>query len=101
MDLELLHARLDAAREPRFRAKQVWAWTARGAGGYDEMTDLPAALRTRLAHEVRAESEVPGAPAAAAAEPELSDDELVERFMAEFDAEELPPEQPEPPSQES
>ena len=52
MDLELLHARLDAAREPRFRAKQVWAWTARGAGGYDEMTDLPAALRTRLAHEV-------------------------------------------------
>jgi 23S rRNA (adenine2503-C2)-methyltransferase len=38
MDLELLHARLDAAREPRFRAKQVWAWTARGAGGYDEMT---------------------------------------------------------------
>ena len=52
MDLELLHARLDAAREPRFRAKQVWAWTARGAGGYDEMTDLPAALRTRLADEV-------------------------------------------------
>jgi 23S rRNA (adenine2503-C2)-methyltransferase len=52
MDLELLHARLDAAREPRFRAKQVWAWTARGAGGYDEMTDLPAALRARLADEV-------------------------------------------------
>jgi 23S rRNA (adenine2503-C2)-methyltransferase len=52
MDLELLHARLDAAREPRFRAKQVWAWTARGAGGYDEMTDLPAALRTRLTDEV-------------------------------------------------
>jgi 23S rRNA (adenine2503-C2)-methyltransferase len=52
MDLELLHARLDAAREPRFRAKQVWAWTARGAGGYDEMTDLPATLRARLADEV-------------------------------------------------
>jgi 23S rRNA (adenine2503-C2)-methyltransferase len=52
MDLELLHARLDAAREPRFRAKQVWAWTARGAGGYDEMTDLPARLRARLADEV-------------------------------------------------
>jgi 23S rRNA (adenine2503-C2)-methyltransferase len=52
MDLELLHAQLDAAREPRFRAKQVWAWTARGAGGYDEMTDLPATLRARLADEV-------------------------------------------------
>ena len=30
-----------------FRAKQVWEWTARGAGGYDEMTNLPAALRDR------------------------------------------------------
>jgi DNA polymerase-3 subunit gamma/tau len=55
----------------------------------------------RLAHEVRADHEVPGASAAAAAEPALSDDQLVARFMAEFDAEELPPEQPEPPSQES
>jgi DNA polymerase-3 subunit gamma/tau len=55
----------------------------------------------RLAHEIRAEHEVPGTGAAPAAEPQLSDEELVERFMAEFDAEELPPEQPEPPSQES
>jgi DNA polymerase III subunit gamma/tau len=55
----------------------------------------------RLAHEIRADHEVPGAAVAAAAEPQLSDEELVERFMAEFDAEELPPEQPEPPSQES
>jgi DNA polymerase-3 subunit gamma/tau len=55
----------------------------------------------RLAHEVRADHDGPGAPTAAAAEPALSDDQLVERFMAEFDAEELPPEQPEPPSQES
>jgi 23S rRNA (adenine2503-C2)-methyltransferase len=52
MDLELLSDRLQATGEPRFRARQVWAWTARGAGGYDEMTDLPAALRTRLADEV-------------------------------------------------
>ena len=52
MDLDLLQARLDAAGEPRFRAKQVWAWTARGADRYDEMTDLPAALRARLADEV-------------------------------------------------
>jgi 23S rRNA (adenine2503-C2)-methyltransferase len=52
MDLELLTERLRAAGEPRFRTGQVWAWTARGAGGYDEMTDLPTALRTRLADEV-------------------------------------------------
>src|SRR3954451_5277995 len=52
MDLELLDTRLAALREPRFRAKQVWAWTARGAGGYDEMTDVPAALRATLADEV-------------------------------------------------
>jgi 23S rRNA (adenine2503-C2)-methyltransferase len=52
MDLELLTERLHAAHEPPFRARQVWAWTARGAAGYDEMTDLPAALRGRLADEV-------------------------------------------------
>jgi 23S rRNA (adenine2503-C2)-methyltransferase len=52
MDLELLSERLAGAGEPRFRARQVWAWTARGATGYDEMTDLPAALRARLAAEV-------------------------------------------------
>ncbi|HEX7298141.1 MAG TPA: 23S rRNA (adenine(2503)-C(2))-methyltransferase RlmN [Solirubrobacteraceae bacterium] len=52
MDLELLSERLDAAGQPRFRTGQVWAWAARGAGGYDEMTDLPAALRARLSDEV-------------------------------------------------
>ena len=46
--------RLDEALagEPAFRARQVWRWTAGGAGGYEEMTDLPAALRARLAEEV-------------------------------------------------
>jgi 23S rRNA (adenine2503-C2)-methyltransferase len=52
MDLDLLTERLTAAGEPRFRAKQIWAWTARGAGGYEEMTDLPAGLRARLGEEV-------------------------------------------------
>jgi 23S rRNA (adenine2503-C2)-methyltransferase len=47
VDLALLEETL--AGEPAFRARQVWSWTARGAGGYDEMTDLPAALRARLA----------------------------------------------------
>src|SRR6187549_3036256 len=46
-------ARLDqilaAVGEPAYRAAQVWEWVARGAGGYEEMTNLPAALRERLA----------------------------------------------------
>jgi 23S rRNA (adenine2503-C2)-methyltransferase len=52
MDLALLDHRLAALGEPRFRAGQVWEWTARGAAGYDEMTNLPAALRERLADDV-------------------------------------------------
>src|SRR6266480_1518605 len=52
MDLDLLSERLHSAGEPRFRAGQVWAWTARGAAGYDAMTNLPVALRARLAAEV-------------------------------------------------
>src|SRR3954466_8843460 len=52
MDLELLSERLQSAGEPHFRAGQVWAWTARGAAGYDAMTNLPVALRERLAAEV-------------------------------------------------
>ena len=52
MDLDLLDETLAAAGEPAFRARQVWRWTAGGAHGYDEMTDLPAALRARLAEAV-------------------------------------------------
>jgi 23S rRNA (adenine2503-C2)-methyltransferase len=52
VDLELLHRTLVDAGEPPFRARQVWAWAARGAGGYEAMTDLPAALRARLDGEV-------------------------------------------------
>ncbi len=52
MDLDLLDQTLAARGEPRFRAAQVWAWAARGAGGYEEMTDLPAPLREALAQDV-------------------------------------------------
>ena len=52
MDLELLRQTLADHDEPAYRAKQVWAWTARGANGYEEMTDLPAALRNALTQEV-------------------------------------------------
>jgi len=52
MDLALLEQTLAAAGEPPFRARQAWRWAAGGAGGYDEMTDLPAGLRERLEGEV-------------------------------------------------
>jgi 23S rRNA (adenine2503-C2)-methyltransferase len=52
MDLQLLEHTLAEAGQPAFRARQVWAWAARGASGYDAMTDVPAALRARLAEEV-------------------------------------------------
>ena len=48
MDLARLHDALAAAGEPAYRARQVWRWTAGGARGYEEMTDLPAPLRERL-----------------------------------------------------
>jgi 23S rRNA (adenine2503-C2)-methyltransferase len=52
MDLQLLDQTLSERGEPRFRAGQVWAWAARGANGYEEMTNLPTALREALAREL-------------------------------------------------
>jgi 23S rRNA (adenine2503-C2)-methyltransferase len=52
MDLHLLDQALRERGEPAFRAKQVWEWTARGAIGYDAMTNLPRALREELASVV-------------------------------------------------
>ena len=49
MDLPLLERTLRERGEPGFRARQVWEWTARGASGYDAMTNLPLALRSELA----------------------------------------------------
>jgi 23S rRNA (adenine2503-C2)-methyltransferase len=52
MDLDLLQRSLDDAGEPAFRSRQVWAWAARGAPGYEGMTDLPLALRAHLEERV-------------------------------------------------
>ena len=52
MDLLLLDERLAAGEQPGFRARQVWEWAARGAGSYEEMTNLPLDLREQLADEV-------------------------------------------------
>jgi 23S rRNA (adenine2503-C2)-methyltransferase len=52
VNLELLEATLETRGEPAYRAAQVWSWAARGAKGYAEMTNLPAALRADLAATV-------------------------------------------------
>jgi len=52
VDRALLDKTLADAGEPAYRAAQVWEWVARGAVGYEEMTNLPAALRERLAQAV-------------------------------------------------
>ncbi|HUJ55496.1 MAG TPA: 23S rRNA (adenine(2503)-C(2))-methyltransferase RlmN [Gaiellaceae bacterium] len=52
MDLLLLEQTLAERGEPAFRARQVWEWTARGAAGYETMTNLPRALRDELAGAV-------------------------------------------------
>jgi 23S rRNA (adenine2503-C2)-methyltransferase len=52
MDRILLEQTLAEAGEPSYRADQVWRWVAGGAKGYGEMTNLPAALRERLAASV-------------------------------------------------
>ena len=52
MDLQLLDKTLCERDERGFRARQVWAWTARGAHGYEDMTDLPAQLRGELEQQV-------------------------------------------------
>jgi 23S rRNA (adenine2503-C2)-methyltransferase len=52
MDRALLARALADAGEPAYRASQVWEWLARGVGSYEEMTNLPAALRDALAESV-------------------------------------------------
>lgn len=52
MDLALLQRTLAELGEPRYRVGQVLRWTLRGADGFDQMTDLPAMLRSQLAEAV-------------------------------------------------
>jgi 23S rRNA (adenine2503-C2)-methyltransferase len=48
MDLKLLEKTLEERGEPRFRARQIWDWVARGADSYAQMTNVPADLRSAL-----------------------------------------------------
>jgi 23S rRNA (adenine2503-C2)-methyltransferase len=52
VDLLLLESLLSERGEPAYRARQVWEWAARGAASYEEMTNLPRALRESLAAAV-------------------------------------------------
>ncbi|HEV7942746.1 MAG TPA: 23S rRNA (adenine(2503)-C(2))-methyltransferase RlmN [Solirubrobacteraceae bacterium] len=52
MDLALLDQTLAAAGQPRFRAKQVWEWISRGVESYEQMSNLPSALRDTLTEQV-------------------------------------------------
>ena len=48
MDLALLETHLADSGQPAYRARQVWEWAARGATGYDAMSNVPAGLREGL-----------------------------------------------------
>jgi 23S rRNA (adenine2503-C2)-methyltransferase len=52
VDRDLIQRVLAEAGEPSYRSSQVWEWVARGARSYAEMTNLPSALRERLAAAV-------------------------------------------------
>ena len=51
MTLPELSEALKAMGQPAFRARQLYTWLHRGARSYEEMTNLPAALRKRLERE--------------------------------------------------
>ena len=48
-----LEAWLVANNAPAYRRRQVWGWLARGAASFEEMHDIPRALRTALARDFR------------------------------------------------
>jgi 23S rRNA (adenine2503-C2)-methyltransferase len=52
MDRTQLSTVLAEGGEPGYRSSQVWEWVARGVASYEEMTNLPAPLRERLAASV-------------------------------------------------
>jgi 23S rRNA (adenine2503-C2)-methyltransferase len=52
MDLDLLSRSLSELGQPDYRLRQIWEWTAGGAASYEEMTNLPRALREALTESV-------------------------------------------------
>lgn len=52
MNLDLVAQTLDDLDQPSYRLNQIWKWTAEGAASYQEMTNLPLALREALTERV-------------------------------------------------
>ena len=52
MDLESLESTMAELGQPAYRTTQVWEWLAGGAGSFDEMSNLPADLRSQLAERL-------------------------------------------------
>ncbi|MDQ8043110.1 MAG: radical SAM protein, partial [Patulibacter sp.] len=52
MDLKLLQETLDDLGEPSYRFDQVWGWTAKGVQSYDDMGNVPLAVREALTERV-------------------------------------------------
>ena len=53
LSLNELEALVESMAQPAYRARQVWEWAYRRyAASYDEMANVPAALRARLAAEL-------------------------------------------------
>jgi 23S rRNA (adenine2503-C2)-methyltransferase len=52
VDLKHLERRAAELGEPAYRARQIWEWAARGAEGYEAMTNVPRSLRTTLTADV-------------------------------------------------
>ena len=58
LDLDKLTLRLRDWRQPAYRARQIYAGLWRRGSTYEEMTDLPKALRARLSEEIPEQLEV-------------------------------------------
>jgi len=56
LDPDGMTALVETIGQPRYRAAQVMRWLYRGVRSFDEMTDLPKALRSALAEQVAASS---------------------------------------------
>jgi DNA polymerase-3 subunit gamma/tau len=98
----MLHAALEHARPSALEDSELTIAWAQSADFYKRKAEEPAcreqiaeAIRSvtgsslRLAYSLAEEHELPRTSAA----PTMSDDELIDRFMREFDAEELPAEE--------
>lgn len=48
---EEIEAELEKLGQPKFRAKQIFGWLSRGASSFEDMTNLPKALRETLSEK--------------------------------------------------